>query len=263
MRDRRAVAEAHHARGRSTVGWITTSMRSYGTPKRKCASITSRPLLASVAESIVIFGPIDQVGCARASSGVTLASWSAVRPRNGPPLAVRTMLSGSPWSAHWKSAECSLSTGISAPASARAGRERELAGGDEALLVRERERDAVLERPHRRDQPGEAHDRVQDDVGLGRARAARSGLPRSASAAPALRSAASRRSRRRARARDARRSPRSPGARSSRSRRAGRSASRTQRTERLPDLRPWPRSRVRPQRARSRVQRRCPRRRRR
>ena len=62
-------------------------------------------------------------------------------------------------SAHWKSAECSLSTGISAPAAALAGGERELAGRDEALLVRERERDAVLERPHRRGQAGEAERR--------------------------------------------------------------------------------------------------------
>ena len=46
-------------------------------------------------------------------------------------------------------------------------RERELAGGDEALLVRERERDAALERPHRRREAGEADDGVQDDVGLG------------------------------------------------------------------------------------------------
>ena len=51
------------------------------------------------------------------------------------------------------------------PALAR--RQRELARGDEALLVRERERDAVLERPHRRGQPGEAERRVEDDVGLG------------------------------------------------------------------------------------------------
>ncbi len=40
-------------------------MRDSGTPKRRCASITSRPLLASVAESTVIFGPIRQVGCAQ------------------------------------------------------------------------------------------------------------------------------------------------------------------------------------------------------
>ena len=38
-------------------------------------------------------------------------------------------------------------------------RERELAGGDEALLVRERERDAALERPERRADAREADDR--------------------------------------------------------------------------------------------------------
>ena len=46
-------------------------------------------------------------------------------------------------------------------------RERELAGCDEALLVRERERDAALERPERRADAGKADDRVQDDVRLG------------------------------------------------------------------------------------------------
>ena len=39
----------------------------------------------------MIFGPIDQVGWARASSIVTSASSAAVRPRNGPPLAVSTI----------------------------------------------------------------------------------------------------------------------------------------------------------------------------
>ena len=90
-------------------------MRSYGKPKRKYASITSRPLFASVAESMVIFAPIDHVGCASASSAVTSASSSRAQPRKGPPLAVSTMLSGSPPRAHWNSAECSLSTGSSAP----------------------------------------------------------------------------------------------------------------------------------------------------
>ena len=42
---------------------------------------------------------------------------------------------------------------------------RQLTGGDEALLVRERERHAGLERPQRRPHPREADDRVQDDVG--------------------------------------------------------------------------------------------------
>ena len=44
--------------------------------------------------------------------------------------------------------------------------ERELAGRDEALLVRERERDTALERPERRADAGEADDRIQDDVRL-------------------------------------------------------------------------------------------------
>ena len=45
--------------------------------------------------------------------------------------------------------------------------ERELARRDEALLVREREIDAGLERPEGRRQAGEADDGVQDDVRLG------------------------------------------------------------------------------------------------
>ena len=54
------------------------------------------------------------------------------------------------------------------PSSPLPGREREVAGRDEALLVRERERDAALERPQRRADAGEADDGVQDEVGLGR-----------------------------------------------------------------------------------------------
>ena len=45
-----------------------------GAPNSSWASITSRPLFISVDESTVIFGPIDQVGWARASSTVTAAS---------------------------------------------------------------------------------------------------------------------------------------------------------------------------------------------
>src|SRR5919198_5688012 len=100
------------------IGWSTTSIRSYGRPKRKCASISSRPLFASVAESTVIFGPIRHVGGARASSGVTSSSFSRLRPRNGPPEPVRTSdstCSGARPSRHWKAAECSLSTGSSSP----------------------------------------------------------------------------------------------------------------------------------------------------
>ncbi len=55
-----------------------------------CASITSRPLFISVAESTVIFAPIAQVGWLSACSTVTSVSSARVRPRNGPPEAVIT-----------------------------------------------------------------------------------------------------------------------------------------------------------------------------
>ena len=58
--------------------------------KSRCASITSRLLFTIVAELIVTTGPIAQVGCASAWSGVTSCSESRLRPRNGPPLAVTT-----------------------------------------------------------------------------------------------------------------------------------------------------------------------------
>ena len=60
-----------------------------GTSKRKWASITSRPLLNSVAESIVIRRPMSQVGWRSASSGVTSSSEARSLPRNGPPEAVK------------------------------------------------------------------------------------------------------------------------------------------------------------------------------
>ena len=145
-------------------------MRSKSTPNSSCASITSRPLFISVDESIVILAPIVQVGCFSASARVTVASSAAVRPRNGPPLAVRMMRPTSvcrPERRHCQIAECSESTGtISPPPAARA-----LAttgpGRDQALLVGEREPLAGFERADRRGQPGEADDRVEHDIGVG------------------------------------------------------------------------------------------------
>ena len=134
------------------VGWMTTSIFSYGTPNKKCASISSRPLFASVAESTVILRPICQVGCSSACSGVTSASSSRLRPRNGPPEAVRTSESTSLRAAALEALE---ERGVLAvhrqqePSPALPRRERELARRDEALLVRERERHASLERPER------------------------------------------------------------------------------------------------------------------
>ena len=95
-------------------GCTTTSICAAGIPNSQCASITSRPLFMSVAESTVIFGPICQVGCRKASAGVTSARLALVRPRNGPPDAVRISrrTSRASWPRrHWWMALCSLSTG--------------------------------------------------------------------------------------------------------------------------------------------------------
>ena len=75
--------------GRRSRDGSTTSICSGSSSNSQRASITSSALFISVAESIVIFGPICQVGCLRASSGVTSASSAADLPRNGPPDDVR------------------------------------------------------------------------------------------------------------------------------------------------------------------------------
>ena len=92
-----------------------TSILSSGMSNRRAASIISSPLFIIVAESMVIFAPIDQFGCLRACSAVTSLSSSAFLPKNGPPDAVRIsfficFLSGQPCM-DWNIAECSLSTG--------------------------------------------------------------------------------------------------------------------------------------------------------
>ena len=49
-------------------GWTTTWIRSNGTSKSRWASMTSRPLLTSVAEFVVMTGPMAHVGWASACS---------------------------------------------------------------------------------------------------------------------------------------------------------------------------------------------------
>ncbi len=81
-----------------------------------------------------------QLGCATACSGVMQRISSALLVRNGPPEAVRMILSI--WSFcsksnTWKIAECSLSTGIRvAPKSATAFITREPAQTSVSLLAR-------------------------------------------------------------------------------------------------------------------------------
>jgi len=85
-------------------GWTTTSISLGAKPNSQQASITSNPLFISVAESMVILGPIFQVGCCKASAGVTRASFSMGVVRNGPPEAVRISFLASerrPARRHW------------------------------------------------------------------------------------------------------------------------------------------------------------------
>ena len=85
--------------------------------------MTSRPLLTSVAEFVVTTRPMFHVGCASASAGVTSCSDSRVRPRKGPPDAVRTSRRTSPavpLRSACAIAECSESTGTICPGAASA-----------------------------------------------------------------------------------------------------------------------------------------------
>ena len=99
-------------------GWMTTDMAEKATSYSQRASITSNPLLASVAESIVIFAPIVHVGWRSARSGVTVARSATLESRNGPPDAVShrrsTAACRSP-TRHCQMAECSESIGRSHP----------------------------------------------------------------------------------------------------------------------------------------------------
>ena len=52
---------------------MTTSIWSGRTSNSQCASMTSKPLFTSVAESIVMLRPMRQLGCASACSGVAAA----------------------------------------------------------------------------------------------------------------------------------------------------------------------------------------------
>jgi len=109
-------------------GWTTTSTCSGAAANSQQASMTSRPLFIIVAESTEILRPMAQLGWAQASSGVTAASVSGARRKNGPPEPVSRMRStpspaspfGRAGGRHWKMALCSLSMGSSVAPPARA-----------------------------------------------------------------------------------------------------------------------------------------------
>src|SRR3990170_1233108 len=82
--------------------------------KSHLASITSKPLFISVAESMVTFFPIFHLGWFKASLGVMAGNFSMGRFKKGPPDAVSISLFISPFlcpAMYWYMALCSLSTG--------------------------------------------------------------------------------------------------------------------------------------------------------
>ena len=145
-------------------------MRSPGTSNSQRASMTSRPLFISVAESTVIFGPIDQVGWRSASAGVTARRRSAGQPRKGPPEAVRTRRAtsaGGRPSRHWWTALCSLSTGKDRDPAAARGLDHQAARHDQHFLVGQGDRLAGVDGGKRRLQRRRPRRRAEDDVHRG------------------------------------------------------------------------------------------------
>ena len=154
----------------SDCGCTTTSIRSYGRPNSQCASITSRPLFISVAESIVIFPPIAQVGCAQRlldghvrQVGRRAAAEGAAGRREREPVDGARPLAG----------DQLVQRGVLGVDrdQLRAGGLRQghhqLAAHDERLLVGQRDVDPLGERDDRRTEAGRPDDRVEHEVGAG------------------------------------------------------------------------------------------------
>ena len=134
-------------------GCTSTPIRSGSRSKSQRASITSKPLFMSVAESIVIFAPISQFGCASACAGLAAASTSALR------LPERSARRGEPDLAHRRAALARealrdrdvLGVERKQLRTARArGVEHERPPGDEHFFVRERDVAAASAAPRRR-----------------------------------------------------------------------------------------------------------------
>ncbi len=147
-------------------GWTTTEILSNPSPNSRWASMTSSPLLTSVAELIVMTGPMFQVGWASACSGVMPSSSARLRPRNGPPLAVSTSRATSP---ALPAAQALRDRGVlGVDGNDLAGRGQpgdQRPAHDQGLLVRQREHPAGLERGERGGEPAEPGHRVQHHVG--------------------------------------------------------------------------------------------------
>ena len=173
VREQGAVAEPHHPVHDRLRVHDHLDRRRTGSPNSWCASITSRPLFISVAESIVIFcahapGRVGE----RVGRGRRRRARRARRPRNGPPEAVmtspvdRTRSRRPRGTGRAPSARC-RPAGAGARSRAAAASTSSPAG-HEALLVRERDVGARGEGRERGPEAGGADDRVQHEVGPAR-----------------------------------------------------------------------------------------------
>src|SRR3989338_7076707 len=145
---------------------MTTPILSAGASNRNFASIISRALFISVAESTVILGPIFQFGCRSASRGV-IREKAPARLKNGPPDAVRRIfrtLSGLSPAMTWKIAFVSAAAGKSRAAAFLGGAPEKPAGADQRFLVGNGQRDAAFGGGERRRQARRAHHPRQENV---------------------------------------------------------------------------------------------------
>ena len=177
-------------------GCTTTSMRSYGVPNRWWASMTSRPLFISVAESIVILPPIAQVGCLSACSTVDVlelgARAAAERAAGrGQRRAGRSCPARSPAMQLVQRRVLGVDRD-----DLRAGglgqRRHELAADDQRLLVGQREVDALAERGDGRAEAGRADERVEHEVGARTRRRGATSPSGPASTSPSVHASAAR-----------------------------------------------------------------------
>ena len=156
----------------STIEWIiccgctTTSIRSKGMSNSRWASITSSPLLTSVAELVVMTGPIAKLGWARASVTVTCSRSARLRPRKGPPLAVTTRRRTSAVRAGAQALGDGAVLAVHGnDLAGRGGALDQGAADDQGLLVGQGERRAGCQGRQGRLQADRAGDAVEHDVG--------------------------------------------------------------------------------------------------
>ena len=141
-----------------------------GAPNSQCASITSRPLFISVAESIVIFGPICQVGCFSASFGGHLVETRRRPAAEGParrredqapqlarPAAVQALVDGVVLAVDRQNRDAAAARRV----------HDETAGHHQHFLVGEANRLAGVDRREHGLERGRARRRAQHDIDVG------------------------------------------------------------------------------------------------